>query len=139
MFRVLVFAIPIILAVYALVDCVQTDDRAVRGLPKLVWVAVIALVWVVGPIAWLVVGRDRGKARPQASWRAGPAGGGQGPRPSGRVVAPDDDPEFLRQLGRDQDRRLRDEQSRRDRAAEPGTPDAPDDTDPGSGGDSPRR
>ena len=39
MLRILIYALPIVLAVYALVDLVQTRDEDVQGLPKLVWVA----------------------------------------------------------------------------------------------------
>lgn len=145
MLRVLVYAIPIILAVYALVDCIQTEEKAVRGLPKLAWVAVIALIWVIGPVAWLVAGRDRSghsSVRPGTPGPAGPRGGDAG-RQTRRVVAPDDDPDFLRQLGRDRDRRRREEQARGERAADAGSPGATgapgpaDETDPDSG-DTPR-
>jgi phospholipase D-like protein len=133
MLRVLVYAIPLILGIYALVDCIQTEDSAVRGLPKLAWVAVIVLLWIVGPIAWLLAGRDRSRVQPGTPRPAGPGGGlGQG-RPTRRIVAPDDDPDFLQQLTRD--RRRREEEDRRGRSADPGTPgpDLPDDDDPGSG------
>ena len=57
MLRIVLYALPLILAVYALVDLVQTDEKDVQGLPKLVWVLLIVLVWIVGPVAWLVAGR----------------------------------------------------------------------------------
>jgi hypothetical protein len=100
MLRVLIFAIPLILAIYALIDCVQTPEAEVRGLPKLGWVALIVLIWVIGPVAWLLAGRERGSARAAFPWPTGPTSGHPQPqqRPP-RIVAPDDDPEFLRQLG----------------------------------------
>jgi hypothetical protein len=93
MLRVLLYALPLILAIYALVDLVQTDDDDVQGLPKLAWVALIVLIWIIGPIAWLVAGkRGRRLALPgRAARSAGP--------PPGRPLAPDDDPDFLRGLG----------------------------------------
>jgi hypothetical protein len=97
MLRILLYAVPIVLAVYALVDLVQTDDEDVQGLPKLVWVLLIVLAWVVGPLAWLLAGKKgRGLARPLPGPN-GPRRGGAGP---GRTLAPDDDPDFLRGLGR---------------------------------------
>ena len=97
MLKVLLYALPIILAIYALVDLVQTPDEDVQGLPKLAWVAVIVLIWIVGPAAWLLAGR-RGR-----SWLPGltprQAGGSPGPTRR-RPLAPDDDPDFLRGLGR---------------------------------------
>lgn len=96
MLRVLLFVLPIALAVYALVDLVQTPDEEVQGLPKLAWVALIVLIWVVGPVAWLVAGRRGRRWLPGLSPRpAGPSGG-----TPGRPTAPDDDPDFLRGLGR---------------------------------------
>jgi hypothetical protein len=71
MLKVLLYATPLILAVYAMVDLVQTKDEDVQGLPKLVWVLVILFGWVVGPIAWLIAGR-RGRGFP-GSLRGSPA------------------------------------------------------------------
>lgn len=94
MLRILLYALPLFLAIYALVDLVQTDDRDVQGLPKLAWVALIVLFWVAGPIAWLVAGR-KGRGLPGLPPRTagGPTGG-----PRGRTLAPDDDLDFLRGL-----------------------------------------
>ena len=94
MLKVLLYAAPLILAVYAMVDLVQTKDEDVQGLPKLVWVLVILFGWVVGPIAWLIAGR-RGRGLPGLPPRL--AGPNNGP---GRPMAPDDDPDFLRGLNR---------------------------------------
>ena len=94
MLRILLYAVPLILAVYALVDLVQTDEKDVQGLPKLAWVVLIVLVWVVGPVAWLIAGRT-GRGLPGLPPR--PAGG-PSLRPPGRTLAPDDDPDFLRGL-----------------------------------------
>jgi hypothetical protein len=94
MLKVLLYATPLILAIYAMVDLVQTKDEDVQGLPKLVWVLVILFGWVVGPIAWLIAGR-RGRGLPGLPPR--PAGPDNGP---GRPTAPDDDPDFLRGLNR---------------------------------------
>lgn len=97
MLKVLLYALPIILAIYALVDLVQTPEENVQGLPKLAWVALIVLIWIVGPLAWLIAGkRGRRSFLPRLSPRAA---GGPGSPPA-RPVAPDDDPDFLRGLGR---------------------------------------
>ena len=94
MLRILIYALPIILAVYALVDLVQTRDEDVQGLPKLVWVLLIVLIWVIGPLAWLFAGRKGRRFPGLAPRAAGPAGG------QTRSLAPDDDPDFLRGLNR---------------------------------------
>lgn len=72
----------IILTVYSLVDCATTTRNRIRGLPRWVWIFVILLVPVVGPLLWLIVGRARRGARLV------------------RSVAPDDDLEFLKGLDR---------------------------------------
>src|SRR3954471_7452639 len=96
MLRILLYALPLILAVYALVDLVQTDEKDVQGLPKLVWVLLIVLVWIVGPVAWLVAGR-KGRGLPGLPPRVGgPTAGGSSA--GGRTLAPDDDLDFLRGL-----------------------------------------
>ncbi len=96
MLRIVLYALPLVLAVYALIDLVQTDDEDVQGLPKLVWVLLIVLVWIVGPIAWLIAGR-RTRRLPGMLPRSDgfPAAG-----PAGSSMAPDDDPDFLRGLNR---------------------------------------
>jgi hypothetical protein len=91
MLKIFLLALPIVLAVYALVDLVQTKDEDVQGLPKLVWVLLIVLIWVVGPLAWLLAG-SRSRTLPGLLPRA------EGPDPGRRTTAPDDDPDFLRGL-----------------------------------------
>ncbi|GAA3876896.1 PLD nuclease N-terminal domain-containing protein [Streptomyces sedi] len=91
MLKVLMFLVPLALAIYALVDCISTKDEEVRHLPKLVWLALIVLAWVIGPLAWILIGRRRGEGGPRRRGNAG-------------WVAPDDNPEFLRSLGEDRER-----------------------------------
>jgi hypothetical protein len=141
MLRVLVYVIPIILGVYAFVDCIQTEDKDVRFLPKLAWIAIIVLLWIIGPVAWLLAGRDRSRVgRGIALPGTRPAGApGSQPRPPRRIVAPDDDPDFLQQLTRD--RRRREEQASREQPSDPTPPehpDPPDDDGPESGSPAPR-
>ena len=87
MIRVLPWLLSIALTVYAVVDCVQTEEPTVRNLPKLLWLLLILLFPIVGPIAWFIAGRP---AR-------GPAGRGPRSRPPA-PRGPDDDPDFLRRL-----------------------------------------
>lgn len=98
MLRVLPVVAAVLLLVFSLVDCVQSPDTRVRNLPKWVWLLLILLVPVAGPIAWLFGGRPiiDPPSRPQP----------RGPKPS---RAPDDDPEFLAKLKpqADHERRLR--------------------------------
>jgi hypothetical protein len=113
MLRVLVeFGVPLVLFVFALVDCIQTDESLVRNLPKAAWILLIVLVPLVGSIAWLAAGRptadQRGQGRRQVAWPATATSGFpeyERPGQTGRrTFAPDDDPEFLRTLGAEQRR-----------------------------------
>lgn len=89
MLRFLPGLIALVLAIYTLVDCVQTPDERVRGLPKIVWVFVILLFPFAGAAGWWFAGRPRSLPLPgRESGRSRP------PRPKG----PDDDPDFLRNL-----------------------------------------
>jgi hypothetical protein len=101
----------IALTVFALADCVQTQDDKVRGVPKWAWIVLIVVIPWVGPLTWLFAGRER-------SWGRG-SGGGSGPRRDG-PLAPDEDPDFLRKLDEDI-RRERREQRRGEQDPDTGT------------------
>lgn len=83
--RFLPILIAIILAIYAVVDMVQTESERVALMPKWAWGLVIVLLPYLGPVSWLVFGRE-------------PRGGGGGGGDDDPVPAPDNDPEFLRTL-----------------------------------------
>ncbi len=86
------------LMVFALIDCLSTDEHEIRALPRVVWVFIILLFSPLGAIAWLLAGRpQRDPAARRASWLPG-NGFPAASRPR-RPLAPDDDPEFLRDLG----------------------------------------
>ncbi|MFI9254852.1 PLD nuclease N-terminal domain-containing protein [Streptomyces sp. NPDC053069] len=88
MLRYLPFLLVLALWIYAFVDCLNTPEEEVRHLPKVAWVIIILLFGevLVGPVAWLITGRVR-HARADGSASA--------------WVAPDDNPEFLKSLGKD--------------------------------------
>ncbi|KNB50017.1 PLD nuclease N-terminal domain-containing protein [Streptomyces caatingaensis] len=92
MLRYLPFLLVLALWIYTFIDCLNTPEDEVRKLPKAAWVIIILLFGEVllGPVAWLAVGRPRRAA--DVYGRRGAAGG---------WVAPDDNPEFLRSLGKD--------------------------------------
>jgi hypothetical protein len=63
--------IEIVLLVFCLIDCIQTDSLLVRNLPKIAWIVLIIIVPLVGGIAWLVAGRPlRGAQNSSVPWRA---------------------------------------------------------------------
>lgn len=82
MLRVLLPIALLAFTVYCVVDVVQTEEDRVRGLPKLIWLAVTLLVPLAGGLSWLIAGRPHGILEPRPAPR--------GPR------GPDDDPDFLR-------------------------------------------
>jgi hypothetical protein len=86
MLKALVVVVPVVLAIYCLVQVVQSRPDEVRTLPRWGWAVGIVLLPLLGSVAWLVLGRPRGR-RPQ-----------QPPPRRTRPLAPDDDPDFLRRL-----------------------------------------
>jgi hypothetical protein len=96
MVRVFIFiaAVQLVLVVLALISALSAER--VRALPRAVWVLIIIVVPLLGPISYLAVGR------PRTARHSGPAG-----TAPGRPAAPDDDPDFLRSLNAEQARRER--------------------------------
>jgi len=106
---------------YCLTDVILTPAADCRGLGKQSWVAVVAVTFILGAFAWLVVRRrvrnsarvltpmprrDEGAAVSQR-WTDADDAAARHPAGRGKVTAhpvapkgPDDDPEFLRALGR---------------------------------------
>ncbi|MET9553102.1 PLD nuclease N-terminal domain-containing protein [Streptomyces sp. NPDC006645] len=89
MLRVLMILVPLALSIYAFIDCITTDEKDIRHIPKPIWAILVLLFPLVGSIAWLMVGK-----KPTAG--IGSAGGRRG-----GWVAPDDNPDFLKSLERD--------------------------------------
>ncbi|KUF17517.1 MULTISPECIES: PLDc N-terminal domain-containing protein [Streptomyces] len=89
MLRYLPFLLVLAVWIYAFIDVLNTPEKEVRHLPKVVWVIIVLLFGEVllGPIAWFVTGKKRA-----------PAGGGSR---RGGWVAPDDNPDFLKGLNED--------------------------------------
>jgi hypothetical protein len=104
MVRLFVFlaAVQLVLLVLALISALSADR--VRTLPRALWVLVVLLIPLLGPVAYFVFGR------PLPAPREGPVR-----RPASRPASPDDDPEFLRSMNIEQaarDRELLDELER---------------------------
>ncbi|WP_206506511.1 PLD nuclease N-terminal domain-containing protein [Streptomyces chrestomyceticus] len=97
MLRYLPFLVILALWIYAFIDCLNTPENQVRGLPKIAWVFIILLFGevLIGPVAWLVAGRPRREHAGGGAASPWPRGG-RGAAP--KWVAPDDNPEFLRSL-----------------------------------------
>ena len=77
------------LTVYALVDLTSTPSARTAWLPRWAWALLVLVVPVIGPAAWLLLGKEDAAA---IAPDAGAPGRNAGP------VAPDDDPDFLRNV-----------------------------------------
>lgn len=88
---ILAFAL-VAVDVFTVVDVILTDRSRVRAMPKALWVLVILLLPVIGVALWFMLG----KARSTSAGRT-------------RMLAPDDDPDFLRNMRakEEQDERIR--------------------------------
>ncbi len=84
MLRVVVVVAVLVVFVYGLVDVIRTDARQTKGISKPAWIVVQIVLPVIGAILWFLIGRPRG-TKPAAVNYSHP-------------VAPDDDPDFLRNL-----------------------------------------
>jgi hypothetical protein len=97
MVRVFVFlaAVQLVLLVLALISSLSADR--VRNMPRALWVLVILLVPLIGPVSYFLWGRPVAPPHERSPIRR------RGRRPS----SPDDDPEFLRSVDSEQSRRDR--------------------------------
>ena len=98
----------LLFTVFVTVFAASAYKNEVRNLPKWLWILICLAVPIIGGLLYLVLGRPIG--RPKG--RSGKT----------RIVAPDDDPAFLRDLSS----RLDDAQAK----PEPGNEDKPENKDP---------
>jgi hypothetical protein len=85
--RLILVLILIGITIYAVIDCLRTDDADIRTLPKPLWLLAIIALPPAGGLLWIWLGVQH-------------EGPGPGGRPQPRTIAPDDDPEFLRSLNK---------------------------------------
>src|SRR5689334_6553550 len=71
--------------VYGLVDVIRTDRHFTRGFSKPTWLIMVILLPLIGAALWFMIGRPRSSAVAQPVYPQHP-------------TAPDDDPDFLRNL-----------------------------------------
>jgi hypothetical protein len=97
MVRLFIFlaAVQLVLFVLALISVLSAER--VRNAPRLVWVLLIVLIPLLGPISYFVWGRPLAAPREGTPIR----------RTKARPSSPDDDPEFLRSMDTEQSRKDR--------------------------------
>jgi hypothetical protein len=96
--------------VYGLVDVIRTDRHLTRGFSKTTWIIMVALLPLIGAALWFLIGRPRASAVARPVYQHHP-------------TAPDDDPDFLRNLEQrrrkaeaERLRKLRDDAARKNQA-----------------------
>jgi hypothetical protein len=82
--------------VFTIVDLVTIDPGRVKYLPKFAWIILAIILPLVGGLVWFFAGREPLEAREHGRYVSPPSSRRRGPS------APDDDPEFLHKLGREQ-------------------------------------
>lgn len=137
MTRVLIFMFVLATTVYAVVDCINAEEEDRRGLPTGLWLILIIMLPIFGPVSWYFISSSQRRARMAAGGSASsrPSGGSAGgygrpqrPQRPGRPVAPDDDPDFLWKLEQERRRAARDEKRENPSGdSSPGSQDADDD------------
>jgi hypothetical protein len=100
----------VVFGVFTTVYAAAAKRNEVRVLPKWVWVLMCALIPVAGGLLYLTLGRPVGPTPPMK----------RGPQT--KVVAPDDDPNFLRDLKRRLDDEKPEGDSQKDDSKEDGSP-----------------
>jgi hypothetical protein len=85
------------LLIYCLIEAIQTPKDEVRNLGKGWWILLIIFFPIVGGIAWLVAGRPQRRRDPNR-WQMG-SGFPEYERSGRAPRGPDDDPEFLSEIG----------------------------------------
>lgn len=111
-------AFGVVVFVYGLIDCLRSEPSDVRSIPKPAWVLVIVLLNVIGVALWFMFGRPQYAVSTsnQAPTSSGQSSGQRSPSAStgyGRSVAPDDNPEFLRNLSVDRSQKMEAERLRK--------------------------
>lgn len=83
MIKFLIVAV-IVFDIYAFIDCAMTPQEKIRKGPKWAWLLGILLTELVASVLWFIYGR--------------PKRNGNGRQKPGRIIPPDDNPDFLRKL-----------------------------------------
>lgn len=76
------------LLAYCVFDIISADESQIQNLPKFVWLLIVIIIPIIGPAAWLLLGRPGSAERLRQAGAGGPGGTGRpggigGPRGSG--------------------------------------------------------
>lgn len=84
-FEGLLVLVSFALVLYSFIDCARREDYELQKLPKWGWLLIIFFTGTLGSLAYLFIGRKQGNI-------------GGGKKPKKRILPPDDDPDFLRNI-----------------------------------------
>lgn len=86
----------VLLMIFAVVDIAVIDRGRIRAVPRGAWIVIAIILPIVGPVLWFFVGRlRRGEGTSVSAAASSPHRLGP--------IAPDDDPDFLGRLHREQE------------------------------------
>ncbi|MDO5719240.1 MAG: PLDc N-terminal domain-containing protein [Actinomycetaceae bacterium] len=120
MFRVILVILTVAITIFALADCARTPSNELPAkIPKALWLLLILVFTPLGGLGWILVSRvmqaeARGGQLNRGIWYSNesaiklPSRSQTDTEP--RILAPDDDPEFLWKLERDLQRKRREQQ-----------------------------
>ena len=81
---IFVFAAWLLFTVFVTVFAASANKNEVRNLPKWLWIVICLFVPLIGGLLYLILGRPVGRPKSKSG--------------KTKIVAPDDDPAFLRDL-----------------------------------------
>lgn len=85
MVRVVAVVFLLVVYVYGVVDVIRTHRSAVRSISKPAWIVVTVILPLLGAVLWFALGKPYARLAPPSQAYTHP-------------TAPDDDPEFLRNI-----------------------------------------
>lgn len=121
--------IALALWIWGLIDCITTDADLCRKLPKFAWIVVVVLLFDVGVVLWILLGRPvRKRWAPTAATDVGPPRRSKGVEDRTDFSAPVTD-----RRSAELDRRLAEWEARERHPSEPTTSPIDDAPDPDAG------
>jgi len=118
---ILFYLVPLVLAIYCLVNAITSRADEVRHLPKFAWILLILFFPFLGSIAWLAAGRPVAAKAPRSRYERPATEFPEYDRP-GRAAAidPEADAEFLRRVReRAEEQRRRAKEQAKEQSTEP--------------------
>jgi hypothetical protein len=89
--------------IFCLLDVITAESSRIRNLPKVFWLLLVVVLFALGGLLWLVLGRPTDRAWVPGGDRLRPEG--ERPRRAAtRPLGPEDSPEYEERMRRAQER-----------------------------------